>query len=131
MRQGCTVRNWSGSNSSWPLLFRMALKPPRMNWSSRTPGISTGCWKERNIPSLARFSGIISNRFLPWNVTLPFLTVYPGLPASRYARVLLPEPLGPIRACTSPAFISRSIPFKISVLLIEMCRLRIVSIKSH
>ena len=30
------------------------------------------------------------------------------------ARVLFPEPVGPMMACTSPAFTSRAMPFNIS-----------------
>ena len=32
-----------------------------------------------------------------------------------FASVLLPEPFGPISACTSPPFTTRSTPFKISL----------------
>ena len=37
-----------------------------------------------------------------------------SFPASTEASVLFPEPFGPMMACTSPAFTSRSMPFNIS-----------------
>ena len=42
------------------------------------------------------------------------MTSYSGLPSRVVARVDLPDPLGPIRACTSPAPIVRSTPRRIS-----------------
>jgi len=41
--------------------------------------------------------------------------VYDGWQASTYDSVLLPEPLGPITAWTSPAFTVRSMPLRISL----------------
>ena len=51
-------------------------------------------------------------------VAEPAVTVNFSLPASTDASVDLPEPLGPMMACTSPALTSRSIPLRIS----EACR---------
>src|SRR6478609_7824064 len=48
-------------------------------------------------------------------MTSPAVTVYRSRPAMTCARVLLPEPLGPMMACTSPAFTVRSIPRRISL----------------
>src|SRR4030095_16944811 len=45
----------------------------------------------------------------------------PGWPASTCASVLLPEPLGPITACTSPARTSRSMPRRISLPATPAC----------
>src|SRR5215210_5699020 len=45
---------------------------------------------------------------------LPFVTWYEGLPANTCASVDFPEPLGPITACTSPAFTLREMPLRIS-----------------
>src|SRR5258705_752266 len=44
---------------------------------------------------------------------VPFVTSYDGFPASTCASVDLPEPLGPITACTSPAFTLRETPLSI------------------
>src|SRR5262249_37143163 len=45
----------------------------------------------------------------------PPVTSYAGLPARTWASVLFPEPLGPMTACTSPAFTVRSRPLRISL----------------
>ena len=42
----------------------------------------------------------------------PPVTSYAGCPASTCASVLLPDPLGPMTACTSPAFTVRLMPLK-------------------
>ncbi len=47
--------------------------------------------------------------------TVPPVTSYAGWPASTCASVLLPEPFGPMTACTSPAFTVRSMPLRISL----------------
>ena len=44
----------------------------------------------------------------------PAVTSYSGLPSSVLASVDLPEPFGPMRACTSPAPTVRSTPRRIS-----------------
>jgi len=51
-----------------------------------------------------------SNKFFPLKSTLPLSILYPSLPDKTYERVLLPEPLGPINACTSPFLIDKSKP---------------------
>ena len=55
-------------------------------------------------------------------VAEPAVTVNFSLPASTDASVDLPEPLGPMMACTSPALTSRSIPLRISLPSTEACR---------
>src|SRR5258708_7077471 len=45
----------------------------------------------------------------------PSVTSYAGWPAIAYARVDLPEPFGPMTACTSPDEIVRSTPLTIGV----------------
>src|SRR6266851_2603330 len=47
-------------------------------------------------------------------MTWPLVTTYISRPASTWASVLLPLPLGPMMACTSPAFTVRLMPFRIS-----------------
>src|SRR3990172_5414122 len=49
-------------------------------------------------------------------------------PASTCAKVLLPEPFGPIIACTSPAWTSKSTPCKISCSPTFTCRFFTLSI---
>ena len=70
---------------------------------TETPGISWGYWKARNIPALARSSAGQSLTSSPSKVIVPAVTSYSGDPISADARVLLPEPLGPITAWISPA----------------------------
>ena len=65
--------NLRGSSSSSPLLLLRALNPARRNWSRRTPGNSTGCWKERKSPARARSSGSISRRSWSSYKTLPWV----------------------------------------------------------
>src|SRR3990172_1770590 len=67
-----------------------------------------------NRPSRARVSGSMASRSRPLYRTVPSLTSQSGCPASTRASVLLPEPLGPMMACTSPRSIERSMPRRIS-----------------
>src|SRR4051812_27484820 len=50
----------------------------------------------------------------PWKKTLPLVTSYSGEANSVLARVLLPEPLGPMMACASPALTVNDSPRRIS-----------------
>ena len=77
---------------------------------TETPGISWGYWKARNMPALARSSAGQSVTSSPRNVIVPAVTSYSGEPISVDASVLLPEPLGPMMAWTSPAPTIRSSP---------------------
>src|SRR6266487_953075 len=79
------------------------------------PRISTGYWNARKTPARARSSGFMSSKSLPSYFAVPPSTVYAGWPASTCASVLLPEPFGPMSACTSPSRIVRSTPFRISL----------------
>src|SRR5580658_143295 len=60
-------------------------------------------------------------------MTFPAVTLYRSRPASTWASVLLPEPLGPMMACTSPALTVKSMPFKISRPATVACRFLISS----
>ena len=62
----------------------------------------------------ARSSMGSDSRSCPRKVASPPVTVNFSFPASTEASVLFPEPFGPMMACTSPAFTSRSMPFNIS-----------------
>src|SRR3954451_719595 len=57
----------------------------------------------------------MASRSAPPNVALPSLTSHPARPASTYASVDLPEPLGPIIACTSPAGTCSDTPLRIGL----------------
>ncbi len=70
----------------------------------------------------ARSSIGSDNMSRPRNSAEPSVTVNFSLPDSTEASVLLPEPLGPIMACTSPALTVRSIPFNISLSPTDACR---------
>ena len=60
---------------------------------------------------------------------MPEVMWYFGWPAIEYARVDLPEPFGPMIACTSPELTVRSTPRRISLapasVSTETCRSRI------
>src|SRR5436190_3728958 len=107
--------NSTGPSSSTPLCLRIAFTAARRKYALVMPRISTGYWNARNTPSRARSSGSSSNRSLPAYCTDPPRTSYAGWPASTCASVLLPEPFGPMIACTSPSRIVRSTPFRISL----------------
>ena len=102
----------------------------RMKLTIDTPGISTGCWKDRKSPSCARSSGFMANKSLPLNVTLPLVTSYEGFPTNTLLNVLFPAPFCPIKACISPGFTVRLIPFNISLPLILACKSFISNIMS-
>ena len=57
------------------------------------------------------FSTGISLRLSPKYFTSPEI-LYPFFPDSTFAKVLLPDPFGPIIAWTSPGLILRLSPFK-------------------
>ena len=83
----------------------------RRKLSTETPGISCGYWKARNMPALPRTSAAPVGDVVALEAGCgPPVTSYSGLPSRVVARVDLPEPLGPIRACTSPAPMVRSTP---------------------
>src|SRR6266849_502250 len=52
----------------------------------------------------------------------PFVTLYLRCPIIVEARVLFPEPFGPIIACISPCLTWKSTPFSISFPSMEACR---------
>ena len=61
-------------------------------------------------------------QILSIKVIEPFVTSKAGFPTSTDDKVLLPEPFGPIIACTSPGFTVRLMPFNISLPLMLACR---------
>src|SRR5579859_766676 len=63
----------------------------------------------------ARASGSRASRSWPLKSTSPPSIVYPGWPASAYESVDLPDPFGPITACTSPLLMARVTPLRISL----------------
>src|SRR5579859_873813 len=79
------------------------------------PGTTTGYWNARKMPMRARSSGSRASRFWPLKSTSPPSIVYPGWPASAYDSVDLPDPFGPITACTSPLLMERVTPLRISL----------------
>src|SRR5277367_4339 len=70
----------------------------------------------------------MDNRSFPSKNTCPPVISYPSRPAKIWARVLLPEPLGPMMACTSPALTVRLIPLRISLSSTLACRFLISNI---
>src|SRR5258708_22022392 len=78
------------------------------------PEISTGYWKAMKRPSHAASSGFMASKSLPLNSTWPWVIWKVSRRASTCARVLLPDPFGPMMECTSPAFTFRLSPLRIS-----------------
>ena len=68
----------------------------------------------RKRPARARSSIVSESRSWPSRVTLPEVIRYFGCPAIEYAKVDLPEPLGPMIAWISPLLTVRSTPLRIS-----------------
>ena len=101
-----------GSGSK-PCAFLLSVMEVLIKLETEIPGISTGYWKERNIPLWALSSGSNSNKSFPSKVILPPSTSYSSFPAITAESVLFPEPLGPMIACISPAFTSKFIPLRI------------------
>src|SRR6266852_6187136 len=91
------------------------------------PEISTGYWNAMKRPSHAASSGFMASKSLPLNSTSPWVTWKVSRRASTCARVLLPEPFGPMMECTSPAFTFRLTPFRISWFSTLTCRFLISS----
>ncbi len=97
--------------SSMPLRAPMAW---RRNCRTGTPDTSWGYWKARKMPARPRSSGPQSAMSSPLKRSDPPVTTYSGLPISVDASVDFPDPLGPIRACTSPAPTVRVTPRRMS-----------------
>ena len=116
------LRNSADDSGSNPWYLRFSLTAYFKKLAMLTPGISTGYWNPRNSPARARSSTLISSRFIPSNDTSPSVTSNRSFPASTEASVLLPEPFGPMIACTSPARTDRSIPLSISLPSTTACR---------
>jgi hypothetical protein len=84
----------------------------RRKFSTDTPWISWGYWKARKSPALPRTSGPQAVMSSPWNQIRPSVISYSGLPSRVEASVDLPEPLGPMSACTEPVSMVRSTPLR-------------------
>src|SRR3954465_3074486 len=92
-----------------------AVAAVRRKFDTETPGTSTGYCMARNRPARARSSTVIARTSSPSRVTVPPVIVYLGWPAIEYARVDLPDPLGPMIAWVSPERTVRSTPRRISL----------------
>ena len=79
-----------------------------------TPGISTGYWNARKYAFLRPLFGLHRQQVLAIVDNFACRHLVEFAPAITCASVLLPEPFGPMMACTSPALIVRSMPFRIS-----------------
>ena len=109
--QSIVARRSSSTERSMPLRADSAW---RRNWITETPAISCGYWKARNMPALARTSVGQSVMSSPWKKIRPDVTSYSGEASSVLASVLLPEPLGPMMAWTSPAWTVSDSPARMS-----------------
>src|SRR5438552_11520429 len=92
---------------------RRALIAVRRKFATETPGIADGYWNARKTPARARASTGSFRRFTPSRSTWPRSTLYLGCPMIASDSVLLPEPFGPMIACTEPLSTTRSIPLRI------------------
>src|SRR5579859_4835463 len=110
---------------SLPSYPRFAFSAVRRKLVIEMPGTTTGYWKARKMPSRARSSGSNPSMFLPLKSTSPPSIEYPGCPIRAYESVDLPEPFGPITACTSPLLMARVTPFRIGLPSTLACRSRI------
>src|SRR3954447_4188369 len=134
-----TVRRKSLSEtSSSPRSARWAFMTMRRYFVMVTPGIATGYWKAMKRPRRARppwaFGGVYPPawtveppRHPPRQLIVPSVTSNAGLPMIALASVDLPEPLGPMSACTSPRSTVRSRPRRICLSPAATWRLRISS----
>src|SRR3954452_1670130 len=105
--------------------LRPVLIAMRRKFAIDTPGMATGYWKARNRPAWARSSGSAAVMSSPLNVIVPSVISYSGWPMIVEASVDLPEPLGPMRAWSSPLETDRSTPLRISRSSTRTWRLRI------
>ncbi len=110
-----------------PRASRWALRIIRRYLLTETPGIATGYWKAMKRPACERTSGSASVMSSPLKTIVPSVTSSAGCPMIAFARVDLPEPLGPISAWTLPFSTSRSRPRRISLSSTLTCRFRISS----
>src|SRR4051795_13218321 len=123
-----SIACWSLVRNSLTLIgssLRLVLIAMRRKLAIETPGIATGYWKARKRPACARSSGSASVMSVPLKWTDPSVISYSGWPMMVEASVDLPEPLGPIRACSSPLLTLRSTPLRISRSSTRTWRLRI------
>src|SRR3954465_10778820 len=123
-----SIACWSLVRNSLTLIgssLRPVLIAMRRKLAIETPGIATGYWKARKRPACARSSGSASVMSVPLKWTDPSVISYSGWPMMVEASVDLPEPLGPIRACSSPLLTLRSTPLRISRSSTRTWRLRI------
>src|SRR5262249_25215151 len=116
------LRKSGVESSSSPRFLRCALSAVRRKVMVATPGISNGYWKARKRPRAARSSGGSARMSSPSSKTSPCVTAYSSLPASTCASVDLPEPFGPIRACTLPRPTESSSPLRIFLPSTSTCR---------
>ena len=105
--QSMIVSRSSSTERSMPLRADRAWRRKLM---TETPATSRGYWKARKSPALPRTSADQSVMSSPLKRIEPFVTTYSGLPRRTDASVDLPEPLGPMRAWTSPGRTTRSTP---------------------
>src|SRR6476469_7678490 len=111
--------------SSSPRSSRWAFMTMRRYLVMVTPGMATGYWKAMNRPMRARSSGDAPVMSWPLKWIVPSVTSRLGCPMITLARVDLPEPLGPMSACTSPLLTERSRPLRICFSPAWTWRLRI------
>src|SRR6267143_2544004 len=92
---------------------RRALIAVRRKFATETPGIADGYWNARKMPARARASTGSFKMSMPSSRTWPRPILYLGCPMIASESVLLPEPFGPMIACTEPLSTTRSIPLRI------------------
>src|SRR6476620_3045732 len=113
MASSVVLRESLSEMGSSPRASRWALATMRRYLATLTPGTAIGYWKAMIRPARARSSGSASVTSSPLKVIDPSVTSRFGWPMIALASVDLPEPLGPIRAWTSPERTDRSSPLRI------------------
>src|SRR5829696_3860064 len=108
--------------ASRPCASRCAFMTMRRYFVTVTPGMATGYWNAMKRPERARSSGSASVMSSPSKRIWPSVTSKLGWPMTAFARVDLPEPLGPISAWNSPERTCRSTPLRICLSPAETCR---------
>ena len=117
-----SFRKSVAERDSSPRYLRCSFTAVRMKLTMLTPGISTGLLETEEEPFVRTVFGREGQQVLAVELDRTASHLIAGFPVSTAESVLLPEPLGPIMACTSPGFTTRSMPFNISLPLILACK---------
>ena len=125
-----SFRNSAAESGSSPRNLRCSLTASFIKLAIVTPGSPPDTGSPGTAPAAPGPRWALTAGRGPETRPTPSVTVNFSLPASTDASVDLPEPLGPMMACTSPALTSRSMPRRISLPSTEACRFFTFNISS-